>query len=102
MRAIGVHLLFCCLVFWMVLTPPGLCPCWLLQDFMHPHARPEDASSPHPHDDLGQDQNSEAAPQVSLPALVSTALLSLAAAAGLWLRVTTWKSRARSNANAAW
>jgi len=74
---------------WLALTPPGLCPCWLLPGNVHPHARPAESDTPHTHEDLGQSQSSQTVPPVSLPALLSGILILLIPLDSLWLRLAS-------------
>jgi hypothetical protein len=68
----------------LFLTPPGLCPCWLMFDpaAHHPHFDGH-AERPHSHEyllDYFQSQTVGAAPVASLPA---ASLIALQAASGL-------------------
>lgn len=68
----------------LVLTPPGVCPCWLMFDpaehHPHPDGHPE---RPHTHDyllDYFRSQTAVAVPDLSLPAAL---LIALQASSGL-------------------
>jgi hypothetical protein len=66
-------------------TPPGLCPCWLMEDPVHQHPHPDGhPEKKHSHDylfDLFQTQTSATSPISLLPVSL---LLALMAAGGLW------------------
>jgi hypothetical protein len=71
--------------FYMALTPPGLCPCWLMFNPAkhHPHFN-ERAERPHDHEYLleyFQSQTVAAVPMMLMPIAL---LITLQAASGLW------------------
>lgn len=81
----------------LVLTPPGLCPCWLMGEpgKYHPHLG-GDPERAHQHDylfDLFQSHTVSALPPVLVPAGV---LMECQSIAGLWRRLADHPSPALS------
>ncbi len=69
---------------YLALTPPGLCPCWLMVDPAEHHPHFNDQARPHSHDyllDYFQSQTVAAVPLMLMPIAL---LISLQAASGLW------------------